>query len=237
MSEDLVGKKFDRLTVIEDVGKIIVDNSNIKRSCVKCKCDCGKEVIVKKTLLTHNKVKSCGCLKRELMSNVGKKHKKQNDFYVINDIVHVILNNSGKEVLCDINDWEKLNKYCWFENKCGYAETNIGNKMFKMTRLIMNPDNDKVVDHINGNTLDNRKSNLRVVTQSENNMNKRIQSNNISGITGVYFDTYSSKWRAAITVRGKKFDLGRYNDINDAAKARKEAEIKYFGEYRYGGIA
>ena len=36
---------------------------------------------------------------------------------------------------------------------------------------------------------------------------------------------------------GKKFDLGRYNDINDAAKARKEAEIKYFGEYRYGGIA
>ena len=237
MSEDLIGKKFGRLTVIEDVGKIIVDNSNIKRSCVKCKCGCGKEVIVKKTNLSHGYVKSCGCLKKEMMSDIGKQNKKQNDFYVVDDVVHVILNNSKKEVLCDVEEWLKLDKYCWFENKNGYAQTNINNKLFSMSRVIMNPNDNKVVDHINGNTLDNRKSNLRVVTQSENNMNKRIQNNNTSGITGVYFDTYSNKWRAAIKGRGRKFYLGKYNDINDAIKARKEAEIKYFGEYRYGGIA
>ena len=60
-------------------------------------------------------------------------------------------------------------------------------------------------------------------------MNRRLQSNNTSGYTGVSFDKKTNKWMARIN----KVTLGYFENIEDAIKARKEAEIKYFGEFRY----
>ena len=98
----------------------------------------------------------------------------------------------------------------------------------------MNISNNKYdVDHINHNIKDNRKLNLRIVTRSQNNMNRSIQSNNTSGVTGVCYSKRLNKWNVRITVNKKTFNLGWFSDYNEAVAVRKEAEIKYFGEYRY----
>ncbi len=84
-----------------------------------------------------------------------------------------------------------------------------------------------VIDHINGDTKDNRIENLRAVTRTENGQNRKKASDNKSGTTGVSFNKRSNKWRAGITINGKAKYLGFYTDKNEAIKARKAAEIKH----------
>lgn len=90
----------------------------------------------------------------------------------------------------------------------------------------------KVIDHKNGNRDDNRIRNLRSVTPSQNNQNKKLQSNNRTGVAGVQ-KTVCGTYLARITVNRKGICLGTYSDINDAVAARKEAERVYFGEHSY----
>jgi len=68
-------------------------------------------------------------------------------------------------------------------------------------------------------------------TNQENNFNKGLYSHNTSGVTGVSWDKSRNKWEAHIKLNQKKKHLGRYNNFEDAVKARKEAENKYFGEF------
>ena len=102
-----------------------------------------------------------------------------------------------------------------------------------MHRLVVNADNDKLVDHKNHNTFDNRKSNLRIVDKSQNMMNRRIAKNNTSGVTGITWRNDSNKWRVRIQVNNKSISIGSYDTIEDAIEARNKAEEKYFGEYSY----
>lgn len=88
------------------------------------------------------------------------------------------------------------------------------------------------VDHVDGNRLNNRLNNLRVVTSSENGANKRVRSNNTSGRVGVCWDKSRSKWCASICVAGKNISLGKFADFAAAVSARQSAEVKYFGEYK-----
>lgn len=83
------------------------------------------------------------------------------------------------------------------------------------------------IDHINGDTSDNRAVNLREVTNQDNHKNMKRHKGNKSGHTGVYWNTAVHKWQAYIAVDGKQKYLGIYDDVKDAAKVRKEAEIKY----------
>lgn len=83
--------------------------------------------------------------------------------------------------------------------------------------------------------MDNRKSNLRVVGFSENSMNSKTPSNNTSGYKGVTLNKKANKWMAQIRNHGENIYLGIYSNIEDAVSARREAEIKYFGEYRRCG--
>jgi hypothetical protein len=92
-------------------------------------------------------------------------------------------------------------------------------------------DDDKVVDHINRNPLDNRKANLRIITRSQNMMNKTSQSSSSSKYIGVSFDKNRNKWVAQIAYQGKHKFLGRFNNEIDAAKARDAGTLKYFKEY------
>lgn len=84
-----------------------------------------------------------------------------------------------------------------------------------------------MIDHINHNGMDNRLSNLRDVGDPENSKNKEMLSRNTSGVTGVNWDRLTSKWRAKISVNNKHIHLGLFVDIEDAALARKQAELKY----------
>ena len=90
-----------------------------------------------------------------------------------------------------------------------------------------------VIDHINGDKSDNRLANLRSCSKSQNTMNAKMKSNNTSGHTGVTWCKRSEKWYAQLMSKGRYMGFGLHADIKDAVEARKQAEIKYFGKYRY----
>lgn len=93
----------------------------------------------------------------------------------------------------------------------------------------------ETVDHINGNPKDNRWRNLRSVSHSENHRNRKMQTNNTSGVAGVSWRKQSKHWQAKITILGKQIFLGQYKEKADAIRARKEAEQKY-GFHKNHGI-
>ena len=88
------------------------------------------------------------------------------------------------------------------------------------------------IDHHNRIKTDNRIINLREADNSQNGKNLSLKINNTSGHSGVSWDKSNKKWRASIKVNYKQIYLGRYDTIEEAIEARKQAEIKYFGEWR-----
>ena len=98
--------------------------------------------------------------------------------------------------------------------------------------FLENPEEKKCVDHKDRDKTNNHVSNLRYATSTENNQNASMQSNNTSGVIGVFLNKRDNKWRAQITVNGVKKHLGYFTIKDDAITARANAEIQYFGEFR-----
>lgn len=104
-----------------------------------------------------------------------------------------------------------------------------------MHRMILNPPADAWVDHLNGNRLDNRRSNLRVCDASQNgaNRSKANRRKHTSRFKGVCRDSARNLWAARIEARGKQIYLGRYEQEEDAARAYDNAAKEHFGEFAY----
>ena len=156
----------------------------------------------------------------------------KNEMIDCGDYAEMILyNNKGEEVartLIDLEYVDILKNHKWYLNNNGYV---YNNKIGKLHRYIMNPSDDLVVDHINRNPLDNRRDNLRICTQHYNCLNRSIQCNNTSGVQGVCWDKNANKWKVQIMINGKLTHIGSYNTLEEAAEARKQAEIEYYGEF------
>ena len=88
-----------------------------------------------------------------------------------------------------------------------------------------------LVDHKNGDGLDNRRANLRFASASQNNSNSRIRASNSTGFKGVTFDRGRQKWRAQISVGGRVINLGRYETPEDAHAAYAQSAQKHYGEF------
>jgi hypothetical protein len=91
----------------------------------------------------------------------------------------------------------------------------------------------KIVDHKDGDTLNNTRGNLRVCGHSENNMNKRLAKNNTSGVRGVCWSKRFQRWNASIKIKRQYIWLGAFINKEDAIKARQSAENELFGEFSY----
>ena len=89
----------------------------------------------------------------------------------------------------------------------------------------------KYIDHINGDSLDNRIENLRPATQSQNCANQGLKKNNTSGYKGVRYRKDTGKWAAMVMVNRKAVSLGCYENIEDAAKAYEQGAKRFFGEF------
>lgn len=106
-----------------------------------------------------------------------------------------------------------------------------GNRRLALHRLLMNPPDDMIVDHINGDALDNRRTNLRVATQSQNCMNKRPRKTGSSRYKGVAWDKNTRKWQACIRLEDGQKYLGQYLSEEEAFAAYRQAAEKHFGEF------
>jgi hypothetical protein len=102
----------------------------------------------------------------------------------------------------------------------------------RLHRLLMEAPANLVVDHINGDTLDNRRVNLRVCTMGENRRNSRAPTTNTSGFKGVRFDNRGRlPWLAKLCVNYKYIHIGTFATVEEAARAYDRAALEHFGEY------
>lgn len=133
-----------------------------------------------------------------------------------------------KQLIIDDEDYDLLSKFRFHVQKgtrTFYAFTSNGIAVHK---LIINSD---FVDHINGNGMDNTRSNLRPCTRDQNNRNIKMSKNNKSGYKGVSFEKSRKKYVARICVNYKNIVIGRFETPKAAAKAYNEVAFREFGEF------
>jgi len=145
----------------------------------------------------------------------------------------------GKYALVDDADYELVSQYKWYYAN-GYAQRSeyIGGgrknhkvKVQQMQRLIMGSPEGKMVDHRNQDTLDNRKSNLRICDRCDNRRNAKAHRNNKTGYKGVCPE--NNKFTATIYREGKNKRLGSFTTAEEAAKAYNKAALETFGEFAF----
>lgn len=136
-----------------------------------------------------------------------------------------ILTNHGKEIFVDDKDFEYLSKYRWWIGN-GYPQCYFEKRVVYMHRLVMGLDSPEI-DHINRNRLDNRRSNLRFCSSSQNKANTGLWSKNNSGYKGVGFVKSKKKWRARVSGE----HLGHFNTPQEAALAYDKRIKEIYGEF------
>lgn len=150
--------------------------------------------------------------------------------------------SQGKVAIVDDADFERINAHKWYASKdfrTGrfYALRHVPiskgiRTMISMHHEVMNAPKGTEVDHIHSDdTLDNRRSNLRICTTAQNQQNRGKSKNNTSGYKGVCWHRRHQKWQADIAYNGTNVFLGRFNDPKDAARAYNKAALRYHGEF------
>lgn len=219
---DLTGQKFGKLTALYPVP------DKAHRARWHCICDCGNEKDVLQQNLSNGHVRSCGCilsdssLERIIRYNnsIGREshHETKTRLYRIwigiksRCLVETASNyqNYGGRGIRVCDEWgHSYNAFSEWAMQNGYDDS--------LTIDRIDPDGDYCP------------ANCRWVTMSVQEFNKRMSSKNTSGTTGVSYNKAMKKWIAYIRKAGKQHYLGGYDCIDDAIKARKDAEIKYFG--------
>lgn len=142
---------------------------------------------------------------------------------------YITLSN-GKQTIVDDEDFEELSKYRWHFTG-GYAFRHKNNKKEYIHRILNETPHGLVTDHINRNKLDNRKSNLRSATVSQNGANAKKKDGCRSKYKGVTWHKPNSTWKARITVKGKEIYLGYYKEEVDAGVAYAQAVAYYYDEF------
>ena len=225
---DITGKQFNFLKVIGlDEDRNIKEKERIERKEITaapiywlCQCECGNVISTCYQSLKNGYTKSCGCKMKELL-------RRPNTYDLTGEYGIGYLKITNEPFYFDLEDYDKIKENSWYNNKKGYAATDINNKMIRLHTLITGY---KMCDHINRNKLDNRKKNLRETTPLKNSWNKNIHSNNTSGFMGVSYRKDKKLWCATLVYNHKKINLGASKNKEIAIKKRLQGELKYYGK-------
>lgn len=203
---DLTGKRFGKLTVVKKSNNI---SSNGSPKWI-VSCDCGNcEIEMDRSNLL--KSKTCGKCK-----NINK-YEKHKDYMVG-------ICSNGTKFYFDESDFDTIKKYTWSVTGSNYVCTQHNKKFILMHRLLLDAPNHLQVDHINHNTLDNRRCNIRLSTVSQNNVNKNFKG---------YTRRKNGKFEVSMRINGKYSYLGRFNTEKEAKKYRNEIARKVYGDFVY----
>lgn len=158
----------------------------------------------------------------------------KNYFRIEGDAAHIYL-TQGKEAIIDLDDLERVLRYRWYARKEGnnfYVVSKTNSKNNKQINLHKFLTGYTSTDHKDHDGLDNRRSNLREVTQQENNFNTRKRPKpTTSRWKGVCYNKRYKNWRAQIQINGKQTHLGSFQNEEDATMTYNEAAILHFGEF------
>lgn len=218
-SLDLTGQKYGKWTPIKYLGKYYWE----------CKCDCGTIRKVSTCSLRNGSSKSCGCLKKELMSKAGKKYNKYD--LTSKEFGIGYTSNTNEKFYFDKEDYEKIKDYCWFKNSDGPIEAPYNDKKICLHNLLSSSVSSRkeVIYHINGNYNDNRKQNLKMISRSYRSVVNKPNKNNVTGVRGVYYKC--GKYKAYIYKNYEEIFLGEYNTLSEAAKARENGVRRFYSEF------
>lgn len=225
------GVPDSRLTIIGFAG------SQDNRALWNCQCSCGGTVTASGTHIRRGDIRSCGCLRIECTSDIGKNNKLYNDYDITSHSYGIgWAANSGIQFEFDLDDYNAIKEHCWSTCTDHYGYTRLETqieidgkyKRISMAQLLTGTND---IDHADKNPMNNKRNNFRMASRCQQTANTSLRSNNTSGVTGVYWNTRESMWVASITYNKKKIHLGTFADKTSAIKARLKAEQKYFQEF------
>lgn len=203
-----------------------------------CHCGCGR-----KTTISKRNSKMYGYVKGEpkkvCQGHGGKVARPEPTFGVIEgEKVAYIGLTLGKITIVDLDEYPKLIQVLWqahCEKRTGtfYAVGEIDGERTSMHRFLLGLKKGEplIGEHKNGNSLDNRRSNLRRATQQKNTFNRKLNKNSSSGFKGVKRDARRNKWHARIQAGMKRRSLGYFDTPQEAYAAYCEAAKRYHGEF------
>lgn len=139
--------------------------------------------------------------------------------------------SNGMFALVDDEDFDLVAAYKWRVCGSGYAFRTHKKKSIFMHHMILDAPGGYLRDHINGDRLDNRRSNLRLATALQNSANAKRRSDNTSGFKGVYWNKQIRRWKVQIRDGAKRIHLGYFHDVMDAARAYDAKAKEFFGEF------
>lgn len=144
-------------------------------------------------------------------------------------------------IIIDEQDFSICRQFRWhiekYQNRTmQYGAAMFNGKVLRIHRLIMRAPAQMQVDHINHDGLDNRRCNLRVCSNRDNNCNKDFTSSPYASKLGTGIRYYKGRYYARIMVYKKEISLGGYATLEEAKAARAQAERKYFGKFRYDEV-
>lgn len=149
-------------------------------------------------------------------------------------MLKIKLSNSNEYCLID-DDLTHLLCVDWRITPDGYVRGSYNKTRWFIHRLIMNAPSDMVVDHIDGNPLNNIRNNLRICTRRQNSLNSKCKKNkkysNYKGVTYCATENRKKKWMAAMEINNKRITIGRFETEKEAAEAYNKKALEMFGEY------
>lgn len=218
---DLTGKKFERLTVMREVGR------NTSRKVLwECLCDCGNIKVTHTGNLRNREAKSCGCYNVEYNRVIHTTHG------------HSGTRNGEKRIgrSPEHRTWRDMINRCTNPNGQDY-DLYMGRGIKVCDRWLHSfetfykdmgtrPSPKHSIDRINVSG-DYEPSNCRWATPSEQTINQRLRVDNKSGHKGVFWDSRKGKWQVSIGVNRKQINIGDFDTKEQAIDARKQAELQY----------
>lgn len=160
------------------------------------------------------------------------KIKKSRNLFYEKDGYMVGITQNGVKFFFDLIDYQKVKDFTWHIDGDGYVSSKVNGKFVQFHRYILNPPREMQVDHINHCKTNNRRNNLRLATQSQNQFNALTHKNKkYSRYKGVSYFFRTRKYKASICLNGKSHYLGSFETEVEAATAYDRKAKELFGEY------
>jgi len=214
---DMSGQNYGELTILSCAGRD-------KRGQVlwRYKCSCGREGIGNGYSIRSGGTKTCG-------------HCYLNSYDRLDDYgITVVTLQNGMRIAVSCEDESWIKRYGWFVGGNGYVVTSVNGKRKYLHKMIMGVDDGTLVDHINRDKTDNRRSNLRIADKSMNAANAKLRRDSIvTGHKNVKFDKRHKNYAVRVTKDGVTHYGGAYKDLYNAIIAANAKRVDLFGEFAY----